>query len=92
MNARHVTSLLQPPQQEAPPPTEEPVIEYKYVPPVSKPWLSYGSEQEVVGEVRNALDQTQGRRLMIAPGCVLPVCVTDEQISTATRAAHEYNV
>lgn len=47
MNARHVTSLLQPPQQEAPPPTEEPVIEYKYVPPVSKPWLSYGSEQEV---------------------------------------------
>ena len=54
--------------------------------------LIHGSEQEIVHEVRDALDQTRGRRLMIAPGCVLPVCVTDEQISTATRAAHEYNV
>jgi uroporphyrinogen decarboxylase len=53
--------------------------------------LIHGSESEIADEVSDALDQTRGRRLMIAPGCVLPVAVSDDQIRTAMRAAHEYD-
>ncbi len=53
--------------------------------------LIHGSEREIADEVKEALGQTGGRRLMIAPGCVLPVCVRDDQIQTALNATREYN-
>jgi uroporphyrinogen decarboxylase len=38
-------------------------------------------------EVRDAIAQTDGRRLLIGPGCVVPITVKDEAVEAATRAA-----
>ena len=52
--------------------------------------LLHGSEQEIENEVRDALAQTKGRRLMIGPGCVVPVATSDARIRAVVRAAHEF--
>lgn len=52
--------------------------------------LLHGDEREIENEVRDALAQTKGLRLMIAPGCVLPVAASDARILAAVRAAREY--
>jgi len=49
--------------------------------------LVSGSEAEAVAEVHDAIAQTNGRRLMIAPGCSLPLNVRDRNIGAARRAA-----
>ncbi len=43
----------------------------------------------VADEVRDAIAQTGGRRLMLGPGCVVPISVTDAAIEAAVRAARE---
>ena len=43
----------------------------------------------VADEVRDAIAQTGGRRLMLGPGCVVPISVTDASIEAAMRAARE---
>lgn len=43
----------------------------------------------VASEVRDAIAQTGGRRLMLGPGCVVPISVTDAAIEAAVRAARE---
>lgn len=48
--------------------------------------LLRGSEQEIEDQVHDALIQAGGRRLMIGPGCVLPVAATDERIQAVVRA------
>lgn len=53
--------------------------------------LLYGTEQEIEDQVHEALLQTDGRRLMIGPGCVLPVAATEASLRAAIRAAHQFN-
>ncbi|WP_159916058.1 uroporphyrinogen decarboxylase family protein [Pantoea sp. 18069] len=52
--------------------------------------LMHGSEQEIENQVHEALSQTGGRRLMIGPGCVLPVAARDASIRAVVRAAHQF--
>jgi uroporphyrinogen decarboxylase len=47
-----------------------------------------GSDPEAIeDEVRDAIAQTHGRRLMIGPGCVMPLAVSAASIAAAVRAA-----
>jgi len=48
-----------------------------------------GSLAEIEAQVAEALQQTNGRRLMIAPGCVLPISASDERIEAVVRAARK---
>ncbi|MCC7325545.1 MAG: uroporphyrinogen decarboxylase [Burkholderiales bacterium] len=48
--------------------------------------LLRGDTTAIAGEVRDAIAQTGGR-LMIGPGCVVPIAVTDPSIDAAVRAA-----
>lgn len=52
--------------------------------------LVRGTEDEVEQQVHEALSQTDGRRLMIGPGCVLPVTVPEANLRAAVRAAHRF--
>jgi uroporphyrinogen decarboxylase len=54
--------------------------------------LVHGSIEDIEREVRDAIAQTGGRRVMIAPGCVLPVAATDERLAAVVRAAHSVAV
>jgi uroporphyrinogen decarboxylase len=49
--------------------------------------LLAGNATAIEAEVCDAVVQTQGRRLMIGPGCVVPVNATDVSIAAALRAA-----
>ncbi len=51
--------------------------------------LLKGPEQGIENEVRDALAQTGGRRLMIGPGCVVPIAVPDAHVRAALRAVRE---
>ncbi len=48
--------------------------------------LTQGSLAEVEAEVRDAIAQTDGRRLIIAPGCVIPDAVPRENLVAVTNA------
>ena len=48
--------------------------------------LGRGEVELVAREVADAIAQTGGRRLMIGPGCVVPVAVTDAAVEAAVRA------
>ena len=52
--------------------------------------LLHGSERDIEDQVHEALSQAAGRRLMIGPGCVLPVAATDASIRAAVRATHQF--
>lgn len=52
--------------------------------------LLHGSEQDIEDQVHDALAQAGGHRLMIGPGCVLPVAATDASIRAVVRAAHQF--
>ena len=49
--------------------------------------LVRGDLPAIEREVRDAIAQTDGRRLLIGPGCVVPITVRDEAVDAATRAA-----
>lgn len=51
--------------------------------------LLHGSDEDIADEIREAIEQTDGRRLMIGPGCVVPVSVSDRAITAVLRAVHE---
>ena len=51
--------------------------------------LAKGDLHAIEAEVRDAIAQTGGRRLMIGPGCVVPVAATDAAIGAALRATRE---
>lgn len=51
--------------------------------------LARGDLAAIRAEVTDAIDQTGGRRLMIGPGCVVPIRVADAAIETAIRATHD---
>lgn len=53
--------------------------------------LLHGSIHDIESEVRNAIRQTGGQRVMIAPGCVLPVAASDERIGAAVRIAKTFS-
>ena len=40
-------------------------------------------------EVRDAIAQTEGRRLMLGPGCVVPIAVRDDAIATVVKTVRE---
>lgn len=44
--------------------------------------LMQGDLRAIEREVRDAIEQTGGRRLMLGPGCVVPIAVSDEAIAT----------
>jgi uroporphyrinogen decarboxylase len=52
--------------------------------------LVRGDVPTIENEVRDAIAQTGGRRLLIGPGCVVPVTVSDAAIEAATRAARAH--
>jgi len=51
--------------------------------------LPHGPVQAIRAEVRNAIAQTNGRRLMIAPGCVVPIATPDSHYRAVIDAANE---
>lgn len=51
--------------------------------------LARGDLAAIESQVADAIAQTGGRRVMIGPGCVVPVAVTDAAIETALRASRE---
>ena len=51
--------------------------------------LIRGELAAIDAEVRDALTQTGGRRIMIGPGCVVPVAVTDAALEAALRATRD---
>ncbi|SOY94593.1 Uroporphyrinogen decarboxylase (URO-D) [Cupriavidus taiwanensis] len=53
--------------------------------------LVRGTPQEIAGEVMDAIEQTDGRRLIIGPGCVLPVATADSAIQAVVEAARDHN-
>jgi uroporphyrinogen decarboxylase len=53
--------------------------------------LVEGSLADIENEVRDAVAQTGGRRLMVGPGCVLPVAASDERIAAAVNAARSHS-
>jgi len=52
--------------------------------------LLRGDVPAIEDEVRDALAQTGGRRLMVGPGCVVPIAVGDVAIDTVIRATCAY--
>ena len=50
--------------------------------------LLTGSQEDVRAEIREAIGQTSGRRLMISPGCVIPVNTPIENIVAARNAVN----
>jgi uroporphyrinogen decarboxylase len=53
--------------------------------------LVEGSLADIENEVRDAVVQAGGRRLMVGPGCVLPIAASDERIATAVRTARSHS-
>jgi uroporphyrinogen decarboxylase len=51
--------------------------------------LADGSPEEVIGQVRDARQQTGGRRLILSSNCVLYPATPDANLQAAVRAAHE---
>ena len=51
--------------------------------------LLHGTDADIADEICEAIGQTGGRRLMIGPGCVVPVSVSDKAIAAVMRAVHE---
>jgi uroporphyrinogen decarboxylase len=51
--------------------------------------LADGSPEEVIGQVRDARQQTGGRRLILSSNCVLYPTTPDANLQAAVRAAHE---
>jgi uroporphyrinogen decarboxylase len=48
--------------------------------------LASGSPTDIAHEVREAITQSLGRRLMIGPGCVLPIATNSEAIQDVVKA------
>jgi uroporphyrinogen decarboxylase len=48
--------------------------------------VATGSAAEVVAEARDAIAQTNGRRLVLAPGCVIPTTAPDANLHALRRA------
>jgi len=48
--------------------------------------LLAGEQKAIENEVRDAMAATGGRRLMLGPGCVIPLAVADSAIETAVQA------
>lgn len=47
--------------------------------------LLHGSGQDIGEQIDDAVQQTGGRRLILAPGCVLPVAISNEAIAHTVR-------
>jgi uroporphyrinogen decarboxylase len=46
-----------------------------------------GTPDEVAAEVRQAIAETGGRRVLVAPGCSIPPRTPAENLAAAARAA-----
>ncbi|MBV8271144.1 MAG: uroporphyrinogen decarboxylase [Cupriavidus sp.] len=54
--------------------------------------LIHGKREDIAREVEDAIEQTEGRRLIIGPGCVLPIATTDEAIRAVVESAQNVNL
>jgi uroporphyrinogen decarboxylase len=54
-----------------------------------KSTLVDGTPEQVEGEVRQAIAQTEGRRVLVAPGCSIPPRTPNENLVAAAAAARE---
>jgi uroporphyrinogen decarboxylase len=48
--------------------------------------LAKGTAEQIAAEVRDALAQTEGRRHLVAAGCVIPIDLSDERLQTVRAA------
>ena len=53
--------------------------------------LQKGTVEQVRTQIKDAFGQTKGLRMMIAPGCVIPVNTPDENIRAAIQAVKEFS-
>jgi uroporphyrinogen decarboxylase len=53
--------------------------------------LMNGSPNDVEEEVRRSASETRGRRLIIAPGCVIPLNTPEANLDAVIRAARNYH-
>lgn len=52
--------------------------------------LNLGSPLDVESQVHDAITLTQGRRLIITPGCTYPLSVSDNNLIAMRRAVETY--
>ncbi|PYO32898.1 MAG: hypothetical protein DMD86_11630 [Candidatus Rokuibacteriota bacterium] len=52
--------------------------------------LRQGPIEAIVAEVDDAIQQTGGRGVMVAPGCVLPLDVPDEHLEAVVATAKRH--
>ncbi len=53
--------------------------------------LQKGTAEQVRSQIKDAFEQTKGLRMMIAPGCVIPINTPDENIRAAIQAVKEFS-
>ena len=51
--------------------------------------LLTGTSADIAHEVREAIAQTKGRRLMIGPGCVLPMAIAPDAVRSVVEACRD---
>ncbi|MBD3191532.1 MAG: hypothetical protein GF308_12860 [Candidatus Heimdallarchaeota archaeon] len=50
-----------------------------------KELLVKGSNEQITKQIQGVIDSVNGRRLIITPGCVIPIIVPDEKVHTAIK-------
>lgn len=48
--------------------------------------LVNGSNEQITNQIKGVINSVNGRRLIITPGCVIPIIVPDEKVHTAIKA------
>src|SRR2546428_13665085 len=54
--------------------------------------LRHGPRDAIVAEVRDAIRQTEGTGLIVAPGCVLPLDLPDAHLDVVVAAVKEIGI
>ena len=54
--------------------------------------LKEGTMEAIQSEVLEAFRQTEGRQLIIGPGCVIPITVRDDHISMVVKTAKNFKI
>ena len=57
-----------------------------------KTTLVDGTPEQVAAEVREAIAQTEGRRVLVGPGCSIPPATPKENLAAAANAAHQPSI
>ncbi|NHJ86030.1 MAG: hypothetical protein FK734_11255 [Asgard group archaeon] len=55
-----------------------------------KDWLLKASDKEITESIHNTINSVKGKRLIISPGCVIPINIPDEKIVTIQKVMKQY--